>query len=605
MLGLSDTGAIFENATSLTIASIAVALFTMLVWSQQKPRKDFPPGPRGWPVVGNLLEFRSEKALHIIFMEYAKKYGDIFSIRAGQRWTVVLNGAGVIKEALLKKGVEFADRPKCLSIDVFSGGSQDLMFGQFSPTWKLQRKLAFSAFRNLASGNNERFAELVYSTIPGLTKYLESKGSKPFNPRPAMATTIINIVSTICFGKRYEFDDPDLQRWLKYNHDIFDVLGSGITADYIPILRYIPTRGVKRLKEIVDELLSALRKEVEEHRARYDGGEPRDLIEMLFQARQQMEDEGSENMKMITEKRITLTVASVFDDNDTDAEDNDVDDYGDYDEESEDDDYDNGDDDKNDDDDDHDDDDNDYDDETKDGDDDNDNGDDDGGYTLPKGTWVLVNLYSMHHDENLWDEPYQFKPEHFLDETGELRLHQEGFMPFSTGRRVCVGETVAKAELFLLFSWLFHHFRFAKAPGMEETDYTKSVSFVYEFDDPDLQRWLKYNQEVFDVLGNGITADYIPILRHIPTPGVKRVKGLVDEFLSALRKEVEEHRATYDGGEPKDLIEMLFKARQEMEDEGSENMKMITEERIILTVASVFDAFGYVQLILKSAKMLH
>lgn len=44
-------------------------------------------------------------------MEYAKEYGDIFSIRVGQRWTVVLNGAATIKEALLKKGVEFANRP--------------------------------------------------------------------------------------------------------------------------------------------------------------------------------------------------------------------------------------------------------------------------------------------------------------------------------------------------------------------------------------------------------------------------------------------------------------------------------------------------------------
>ncbi|KAJ8021825.1 Cytochrome P450 1B1 [Holothuria leucospilota] len=33
-----------------------------------------------------------------------------------------------------------------------------------------------------------------------------------------------------------------------------------------------------------------------------------------------------------------------------------------------------------------------------------------GGYTLPEGTWVLVNLYSMHYDEKLWDNPFQFKP---------------------------------------------------------------------------------------------------------------------------------------------------------------------------------------------------
>lgn len=60
-------------------------------------------------------------------------------------------------------------------------------------------------------------------------------------------------------------------------------------------------------------------------------------------------------------------------------------------------------------------------------------------------------------------------------------------MPFSTGRRVCLGESVAKAELFLLFSWLFQHFTFAKAPGNEDVDYSEPspvalARVVKEFD---------------------------------------------------------------------------------------------------------------------------
>lgn len=63
--------------------------------------------------------------------------------------------------------------------------------------------------------------------------------------------------------------------------------------------------------------------------------------------------------------------------------------------------------------------------------------------------------------------------EHFLDEAGKVRVHPEGFLPFSTGRRVCVGESLAKAELFLFFSWLFHHYKFAKAPNMVNKDYSE------------------------------------------------------------------------------------------------------------------------------------
>ncbi|PIK45361.1 putative steroid 17-alpha-hydroxylase/17,20 lyase isoform X3 [Apostichopus japonicus] len=68
--------------------------------------------------------------------------------------------------------------------------------------------------------------------------------------------------------------------------------------------------------------------------------------------------------------------------------------------------------------------------------------------------------------------------EHFLDDSGEVRLHPEGFLPFSTGRRVCLGESVAKAELCLLFAWLFQHYRFSKAPGFENTNYAEGLGLA-------------------------------------------------------------------------------------------------------------------------------
>lgn len=71
-----------------------------------------------------------------------------------------------------------------------------------------------------------------------------------------------------------------------------------------------------------------------------------------------------------------------------------------------------------------------------------------------------------------------FVAEHFLDDSGNVVLHHEGFMPFSTGRRVCLGESVAKAELFLLFSWLFQHFKFQKPAGMEDQNYSEGYAMA-------------------------------------------------------------------------------------------------------------------------------
>ncbi|XP_072035682.1 steroid 17-alpha-hydroxylase/17,20 lyase-like [Amphiura filiformis] len=90
-----------------------------------------------------------------------------------------------------------------------------------------------------------------------------------------------------------------------------------------------------------------------------------------------------------------------------------------------------------------------------------------GNYMIPKDTWVMVNQWAIHFNEKHWDEPTKFKPEHFLDESGGVRQHPEGFLPFSFGRHVCLGESFAKAEIFILFSWLFQQYTFSIPPGHE------------------------------------------------------------------------------------------------------------------------------------------
>ena len=69
---------------------------------------------------------------------------------------------------------------------------------------------------------------------------------------------------------------------------------------------------------------------------------------------------------------------------------------------------------------------------------------------------------------NLW-KSYYSRLERFLNDSGQLPAKPpESLLPFSAGRRVCLGEDFAKKEVFLLFTWLFGRYTFYKVPGKEK-----------------------------------------------------------------------------------------------------------------------------------------
>ncbi|GFO35320.1 cytochrome p450 2u1 [Plakobranchus ocellatus] len=82
------------------------------------------------------------------------------------------------------------------------------------------------------------------------------------------------------------------------------------------------------------------------------------------------------------------------------------------------------------------------------------------GYTVPAGTTVLSNLDTVLWDGDTWENPMDFRPERFLDDQGKI-TQPEQFMPFSIGRRLCLGESMARMELYLFLAALVQRFEFA------------------------------------------------------------------------------------------------------------------------------------------------
>lgn len=92
------------------------------------------------------------------------------------------------------------------------------------------------------------------------------------------------------------------------------------------------------------------------------------------------------------------------------------------------------------------------------------------GHVVPAGTHVGVNIYTLHHNEEYFPEPYAYKPERWLDaDDGRKRRMRDAFASFSAGARSCAGRPMAYLESSLVMARSLWYFDFERAPGDEGT----------------------------------------------------------------------------------------------------------------------------------------
>ncbi|KAH7714394.1 Protein CYP-33C2 [Aphelenchoides avenae] len=94
------------------------------------------------------------------------------------------------------------------------------------------------------------------------------------------------------------------------------------------------------------------------------------------------------------------------------------------------------------------------------------------GYPLPKGTCVVPHISAELIDPKVFNNPKQFNPENFLDESGAFQARKE-WVPFSVGHRSCAGEVLARTETFLFTANLLNHFKFS--PGSKPISYKREL----------------------------------------------------------------------------------------------------------------------------------
>ncbi|XP_068669648.1 p-coumarate 3-hydroxylase-like [Aristolochia californica] len=108
-----------------------------------------------------------------------------------------------------------------------------------------------------------------------------------------------------------------------------------------------------------------------------------------------------------------------------------------------------------------------------------------GGYSVPKGTRVLVNMWAIERYPENWENPTEFNPERFLtnDRKWDFSGNDFHFFPFGSGRRICPGAPFADRMLMYGLATLLHSFNW-RLPDGAELDLAEKFGMVLRKADP-------------------------------------------------------------------------------------------------------------------------
>ncbi|XP_073461558.1 cytochrome P450 2J6-like [Aquarana catesbeiana] len=445
-------------------------LLLLLRWKLSRP-KGFPPGPIALPVLGNMLQMDFSSPLKG-FKAFSKVYGPVFSIYLGFTPAVVVRGLKDLKEVLVNKGVDFADRPQNRLTELVAGGRGVVLAG-YGRSWKEHRRFTLSMLRNFGLGKKSMENRICEESI-FLIREMKKNKDTLYDPHFVLDNAVSNIICAIVFGRRYDYDDSTLRDILNLVHEHMK-MATGFWAQLFNafgFVRHLPLPHQKIFRN-VKIVFGFLKEVLEEHKRTRVPGQPRDYIDCYLEELDKDNQDGykstfdEENLftcmvdlfvagteTTTSSLEWTLLYMMMYPDIQEKCREE-IDkirgdrDHLDY---------------------------------------------DDrvrmpytqavlqevqrfasvvplgvshspikdvqlNGYTIPKGTVIITDLSSLHYDKSNWKYPHEFNPENFLNKDGEL-MKAESFLPFSAGPRACLGENLARMEIFLFFTVMLTHFEF-------------------------------------------------------------------------------------------------------------------------------------------------
>nr|XP_020504897.1 cytochrome P450 2G1-like [Labrus bergylta] len=467
---------------------ILAGLIVTLLWLfrvKNKSNYKLPPGPTALPVIGNLPQLQKDAPFKSFF-KFSETYGPVMTFYLGWQRTIVLVGYDAVKEALVDQADDFTGRgPLPFLMKATKGYGLGISNGE---RWRQLRRFTLTTLRDFGMGR-KGMEEWIQEESTHLRARIDTFKAKPFDPTFLLSCTVSNVICALVFGERFDYDDKQFLNLLSIIADVlrFNSSPKGQMYNIFPwLMEHLPGQQHKVFAQI-EELRGFVKTKIQEHKETLDPSSPRDFIDCFLIRMNQEKDiptsefqfenlvatvlnlflAGTETTSSTIryalsvlikypsiQEKMQQEIDNVIGQNRgpnmedrkslpfTDAVIHEVQRFLDivplslphyalqdvsF-----------------------------------------------RGYTIPKDTIIIPLLHSVLKEEKQWETPWSFNPKHFLDQNGNFSKNP-AFLPFSAGKRACVGESLARMELFIFMVSLLQRFNFSCTEGPD------SINLVPEF----------------------------------------------------------------------------------------------------------------------------
>ncbi|XP_061856682.1 cytochrome P450 2H1 isoform X1 [Colius striatus] len=456
-----------------TTVFLLVCISCMLLfatWRSMSQNQKLPPGPTAIPIVGNILQLNPWN-LPQSLKKLSEKYGPVFTVHLGPQKVVVLYGYDVVKEALIDQADDFSGRGVLPLLKRFFRGTGIVTSN--GETWRQLRRFTLTTLRDFGMGK-KGIEERIQEEAQFLVERIRNTQEQPFNPSNFLIHAVSNIICSIVFGDRFDYEDKKfltLIELLEENNKYQNSLQIQVCMyNFLPtIMDFLPGPHQKMIQNIgkVDEFISEI---IKEHQKTLDPTYPRDFIDAFLNKMEQEKRNAHSHftIEALSRSTIDLFLAGTGTTSNTliygllilqkypeiaekvqkeidsvigrdrspcmadrsqmpytDAVIHEIQRFIDFlpfnvphavirDTKFRD-------------------------------------------YFIPKDTMIFPMLTSVLHDSKEFPNPEKFDPGHFLNANGTFKK-SDYFMPFSAGKRVCAGEGLARMEIFLFLTAILQNF---------------------------------------------------------------------------------------------------------------------------------------------------